>query len=468
MPDLVMQFGYFPNERKPVFFPSPSPRERRFSANKYHLVAALLRYNYEDVMKTQDNKIKCPKCGTEIDVNAILYHQLEEDFQKQFNLQLTEEKQKFARQAAELEKEKERLEKEKQAIEKQIQEEVQKTLKSEKHKLEKELTEKIKEEQNEQVKALEKELTEKSAQLKEFNKAKADIARLQREKDELKEAIEAEAQKKLNDTLKIEKEKIRKTEEERMSLKVSEKEQIIDQLKRQLQEAQRKADQSSTQLQGEVQELAIEDWLAASFPLDTISEIKKGARGGDCLQTVNTRTRQNCGCIYYESKRTKDFQPSWIEKFKTDMRNKGANIGVIVTDARPKDMERMGQKDGVWICSFDEFKGLCFVLRESVIQISNAIATQENKGDKMTLLYDYLTSNEFKLQIEAIVEGFSQMNMDLETEKRAMQGIWKKREKQIQKVLLNTSFMYSSIKGIAGNAVQPIKMLELPEGGEVE
>jgi hypothetical protein len=495
-------------------------------------------------MKKQDNKIKCPKCGTEIDVNAILYHQLEEDLQKQFSLQLDEEKKKlekqlkekiqqaqneqiktleeelneksnqlkdynkvkadisrlareknelkanleaeaekkledlknqldtqlavekkkFSEQFEQLEKEKGRLENEKQTIEKQIQDGVQKTLKSEKQKLEKQLTEKIKEEQNEQVKALEKELTEKSTQLKEFNKAKADIARLQREKDELKESVEAEAEKKLNETLKTEKEKIKKAEEERMSLKVSEKEQIIDQLKRQLQEAQRKADQSSTQLQGEVQELAIEEWLAANFPLDAIAEIKKGARGGDCVQVVNTRSRQNCGSIYYESKRTKDFQPSWIEKFKTDMRNKGADIGVIVTDAMPKDMERMGHKDGVWICSFDEFKGLCFVLRESVVQISNAIATQENKGDKMTLLYDYLTSNEFKLQIEAIVEGFSQMNIDLESEKRAMQGIWKKREKQIQKVLLNTSFMYSSIKGIAGNAVQPIKMLELPEG----
>ena len=162
----------------------------------------------------------------------------------------------------------------------------------------------------------------------------------------------------------------------------------------------------------------------------------------------------------------KDFQPIWIEKFKNDMRDKGANIGVIVTDAMPKDMERMGLKDGVWICSFDEFKGLCFVLRETVVQISNAVATQENKGDKMTLLYDYLTSNEFKLQIEAIVEGFTQMHNDLESEKRAMQGIWKKREKQIQKVLLNTSFMYNSIKGIAGNAVQSIKLLELPEGEE--
>jgi hypothetical protein len=130
----------------------------------------------------------------------------------------------------------------------------------------------------------------------------------------------------------------------------------------------------------------------------------------------------------------------------------------------PADMERMGLRDGIWICSFEEFRGLCVVLRESVIRLSSAVATQENKGDKMGMIYDYLTGNEFRLQVEAIVEGFTQMQADLETEKRVMQGIWKKREKQIEKVLLNTTHMYSSIRGIAGNAVQPVTLLELPAG----
>jgi hypothetical protein len=177
---------------------------------------------------------------------------------------------------------------------------------------------------------------------------------------------------------------------------------------------------------------------------------------------INTRTKQNCGSVYYESKRTKTFQPSWIEKFKEDMRSSNATFGVIISDARPKELQRLGQIDGIWVCSYEEFKGLSYVLRESVILFSNAVSTQENKGEKMSLLYDYLTGNEFRLQVEAIVEGFSQMSIDLMSEKRAMQSIWKKREKQIQKVLLNTTSMYSSIKGIAGNAVQAIKTLELP------
>ena len=218
------------------------------------------------------------------------------------------------------------------------------------------------------------------------------------------------------------------------------------------------------QLQGEVQELAIEEWLALQFPLDNIEEVKKGARGGDCIQVVNTRTKQNCGKIYYESKRTKDFQPNWIEKFKADMREKGADIGVLVTEAMPAGMERVGQRDGVWICTYSEFKGLCTVLRESVVQLSMAIGSQENKGDKMHLLYDFLTSNTFRMQIEAIVEGFTSMKTALDSEKRAMQRIWKQREMQIEKVVTNTIDMYGSVRGIAGSAIQPVKSLELPGG----
>ena len=200
---------------------------------------------------------------------------------------------------------------------------------------------------------------------------------------------------------------------------------------------------------------------------EAIEEIKKGERGGDCLQIVHTRSHQNCGSIYYESKRTKAFQPAWIEKFKADIQERNATIGVLVTEVMPADMSRPGLKNGIWICSFEDFKSICTVLRESVVQLSSALVTQENKGDKMGMLYDFLTSHEFQLQMEAIVEGFTQMKTDLEAEQRAMRSIWKKREKQIEKVLLNTTGMHGSIKGIAGNAVQAIPALELLEQNDL-
>ena len=410
----------------------------------------------------RETKIECPNCGTEINVNEILYHQLEDDFKKRYTAQLAEEKKKYDAELDLLNAQKEEFEKKKQKENELFQEKLQSKLKEERQIIEKQLKIKLTEEQSEQVAIMQKELLEQSEKLKELSRSKAEIERLKREKDEMKENVMAEAERSLNQKLSEEKEKIRKSEQDRNELAIKELQKQLEDQKRLTEEMKRKQEQGSMQLQGEVQELAIEEWLAASFPLDTITEIKKGVRGGDCIQTVNTCTRQNCGTIYYESKRTKDFQPSWIEKFKSDIRDKSANIGVLVTEVLPSDLVRMGLKDGIWICTYDEFKGLCKVLRETIIQISNAMVSQENKGDKMVLLYDFLTSNTFHMQVEAIVEGFTQMQADLDSEKRAMQRIWKMREKQLEKVINNTIDMHGSIKGIAGSAIQDIKQLDLP------
>lgn len=417
-------------------------------------------------MEQQPNKIACPNCGYQIDVQDILYHQVEEELKKKYQDELAAERNRYQGKLNALSEERERLEEEKRRQKETVAEAIRTRMEEEKKRLQSEIRTRMEEEQAGNFKTLQEELNQKSEQLKEFHRTKSEIERLKREKDELKETIEAAAEKKLSETIRAEREKIRKSEEEKSHMKLSEREKVIEQLNQQLKEAQRKAEQGSMQLQGEVQELAIEEWLATTFPLDTIEEVKKGARGADCVQTVNTRSRRNCGTIYYESKRTKGFQDGWIEKFKADIRERGADIGVLVTESMPADMDRMGLRDGIWICSFEEFRGLCSVLRESLIRLSTAVATQENKGDKMGMIYDYLTGNEFRLQVEAIVEGFTQMHADLESEKRAMQGIWKKREKQIEKVLLNTTHMYSSIKGIAGSAVQPVTLLELPAGEE--
>lgn len=327
--------------------------------------------------------------------------------------------------------------------------------------LEEKLKKQIEEEKSLQIAEMEKSLDEKTNQLKEFNQAKSQIERLKREKDELRDALILEKEQEFSAKLNEEKLKIQKVADENSQMKIKEKDLKVEELTRLVDEMKRKAEQGSMQSQGEVQELAIEAWLSEHFPLDVIEEVKKGARGADCLQIVHTHHRQNCGSIYYESKRTKDFQASWIEKFKNDIRDKNATIGVLVTEVMPNNMERLGLKDGVWVCTFEEFKSLCWVLREQVIRLSEAFASQENKGDKMELLYNYLTSNEFHLQVEGIVEGFSQMQSDLDAEKRAMARIWKQREKQLEKVLLNTTQMHGSIRGIAGSAIQPVALLEL-------
>jgi hypothetical protein len=359
---------------------------------------------------------------------------------------------------ARLEREKEE---QKTVLEAQLQQSFAEKLKQQQIQLRQQLTQELEQQQADRLTALEAELTAKSNQLKEFNKAKADILRLEREKDELREQVALEKEREFSEKLKDEKFKIQKQADDVSNLKIKELQLKLEEQTRLAEEMKRKAEQGSMQSQGEVLELAIEEWLKNSFPLDTIEEVKKGERGADCLQIVHTRNRQNCGSIYYESKRTKNFQPSWIEKFKNDIRDKNATLGVLVTEVMPADMERMGLKEGVWVCTFEEFKGLSAVLRESVIKLSDAKASQENKGDKMEMLYGYLTSNEFRLQVEGIVEGFSQMQTDLEAEKRAMARIWKQREKQLEKVLLNTTSMHGAIRGIAGSVIQPVALLEL-------
>ena len=419
-------------------------------------------------MNQEKSIINCPQCGEEIDVNDILYHQVDEQLKKQYNDDLSKEKEKYNAKSLKLNEEREKFETEKKLQDEEIEKKVKSEIKQRELDLKKKYKAEAEEEQSDALSSLQEELDEKSNKIKELNKTTIEFEKLKREKDELEDSIKAKSEKELNKRLLEEKENIRKEENEKNELKFKELEKQLEDQKKLTEEMKRKQEQGSMQTQGEVQEIGIEEWLADKFPLDTIQEIKKGERGADCLQIVHTRTRQNCGSIYYESKRTKAFQPSWIEKFKADIRDRNANIGVLVTEVMPQDMERLGMKDGIWICSYEEFKGLCSVLRESIIQINTAIITQDNKGDKMGMLYDYLTSNEFKLQIEAIVEGFTQMKSDLESEQRSMRGIWKKREKQIDKVLLNTTDMYGSIKGIAGNAVQAIPLLELPTVDEDE
>jgi hypothetical protein len=412
--------------------------------------------------------VKCPHCHEEFDVQGILTQQLESDIKLKYEQQSKAERKKVEEAAGVLAKAKEDFEQAKKRENELFQDRLTKQLAADRKNLEVELKTKLVDENAEVLKSMQEELNEKSLQLKELNRAKADIEKLKREKDEMKETLEAESQTRLNEIISLEKEKIKRVEEERNEMKMRELMKQLEDQKKLTSEMRRKQEQGSMQLQGEILELAIEEWLATEFPLDTIEEIKKGARGGDCIQMVNTRDAANCGRIYYESKRTKEFQSNWIEKFKNDMREKGVDIGVIVTEAMPAGMERMGQINGIWICKFEDFKSLAAILRESLIRVSLALVSQENKGDKMTMLYDFLTSSEFRMRIEAIVEGFTQMKAGLETEKRAMLKIWKEREKQIEKVVVNTIEMYGSVKGIAGNAIQSVAALELPTDEEID
>lgn len=404
------------------------------------------------------DKIICPNCNYSFDIEGALAKDLEEKFRKQILLERAELQKGFDNKLKNLDKERKDFEEKKQQENKLFKERLEKAVVEH----EKILKTKIKEDFELVIASQNREIEEMREKTKQLQLKDLEIQRMRRKMEDLGKDLEIELQKKLFEQTRNIEEKAKQKVRSEMDLKLLEKEKQLEDQRKLIEEMKRKSEQGSMQLQGEVQEMAIESYLIQAFPFDKIDEIKKGARGGDCIQIINTPEKMNCGTIYYESKRTKDFQPMWIEKFKKDMREKGADIGVIVTQAMPKEMDHMGEKQGVWICSFEEFKSLAHILRAMVIKVAVAAESQENKGHKIELLYDYINSNEFKMRIEAIVDGFTKMQMDLVKEKNAMARIWSEREKQLQKAVENTIAFYGGFKGIAGNAIPQIDTLELP------
>ncbi|CAA6824959.1 MAG: Caldesmon [uncultured Sulfurovum sp.] len=429
--------------------------------------------------------IKCPNCATEIDIDELFYHQIEEKFkqqhmaeQKKLLHERDEARQEYKTHLDALKAKEEAFKDEKEKFDEDLRKATKEQLKLERAKLADELKRKLVEEQSESMALLQKELKEKSQQVQELNASKALIEKLKREKEEVASAAKVEAQRALSDELRVEKEKLsRQAQEEKElltkqvleanELKIKAKDEQIEQMKRSLDDAKRKSEQGSMQLQGEALELAIEEWLSSQFPFDTVDEVKKGAFGADCVQTIHTRELQNCGVICYESKNTKAWSDGWVTKLKQDMLKVNADIGVLVTSVYPSGMERMGFVDGIWVCDLTEFRGSVSLLRESLIRVHKTVQREENRGDKMTLLYNYLTGNEFSMQMNSIVEGFMTMQTELDKERRSLMASWKRRQKLIDGVLQNTTEMYGSLQGIAGaGALGHIEALELPEDFE--
>ncbi|HPQ99672.1 MAG TPA: DUF2130 domain-containing protein [Saprospiraceae bacterium] len=409
-------------------------------------------------MHTPVQQIICPHCGEVIKIEEALAHQLNEQVKLEIKQHRLKLEAAHAQRAKELEQQEEAFE----AKKKQLNDLFRERLEKEKVVIRDQMKQEVHLLYESQVKSQTEELQALMHQVHQLRGKEIELEQMKRRMELQRKEIELEYEKQMHERQRDLEVALSKRISEEMELKIREKDKQLEDQRRLIQEMQRKADQGSMQLQGEVQETAIEEWLRLQFPLDEIVEIKKGARGADCLQIVHTRQQKNAGTIYYESKRTKEFQGGWLEKFKSDMIQSNADVGILVTQTLPRDMERLGERSGVWICTFDEFKSLSYILRQTLIKINEVADHQKNKGDKMVMLYDYLTSNEFKMKMESIVDGFTQMHEDLQKEKNAMLRLWKQREKQIQKVLINTTEMYGDIKGIAGQSIPNVRQLELP------
>lgn len=406
-------------------------------------------------------EVKCPSCGFGFPIEEVMAEEYKKDLRakmQEYTQQKEEEYRKKEHEFANRERQQQllfdrRLNEEKKQLQQNIEQSLRKSIASD---FENQLLmlQNAKQESDEKL---------KSARQKELEFLQKEQALKQKE-----EEFELSLQRKLQEQRNELSESIRKQEAEKFNLKdtdyqlkVRELEKQLDDQKKLAEEMKRKAEQGSMQLQGEVQELILEELLRDNFPFDMISEVGKGVRGADCVQTVRNQFGQECGRIIYESKRTKDFSMDWIDKLKKDMRAIGVDVAVIVTQCYPKGMDCFGEKDGVWICSFEEVKAVSYILRDGIIKLANLAKAQDNKGDKMHLLYDYLISNEFSEQWKAIREGYMSMRISIQKERDAMEKLWKAREKQLEKVLLNAAHIKGSIEGIAGS-----DMIQLSLGDE--
>ena len=413
------------------------------------------------------NNIKCPNCGHVFDVENVLAADIELKYQQQYQQRLQQSLTKVEAEKKNLAEEQLQFE-EKKKRENEI---FADKLKQEKLKMETELQEQLSKsitlDFENKLRLLENNNRDNEEKLKLARKKEIDFLQKEQQLKNKEAELELMVQKTLQQERASLTEQIRNQEVEKNALKESsyqlklkELQLQLDEQKKLADEMKRRAEQGSMQRQGEAQELLLEEILKENFPFDLVEEVGKGVEGADCIQVVRNSSGIECGRIIYESKRTKTWNNNWLDKLKADKRNRGADVAILVTQVFPKDMERFGERDGIWLCSFTEVKSVAYLLRNGIINIYEVQKSGENQGDKMQLLYNYLTGKEFRGQVEAIVEGFMAMKNGITRERVQMEKIWKEREQQLEKVLMSTSGMYGSVKGIAGASVGDIPLLD--------
>lgn len=402
-------------------------------------------------------QIKCPNCAHEFDIEEVLYAEVEQKLKEENQIKLNDSLKSVESEKDQLSKERnefeEKKKKENEIFQQKIAQERVKIYEEEKKKLDRET--------DSYIKSLEEKTNNIEAENKRLKEKELENLRLQNQLEELKRNTETEKKKYLlenstkiiEDALRNERESFA-LEKKEWEIKQEQQGKLIDDLKR-------KAEQGSMQLQGEAQELLLEEILQNAFPYDFVGEIPKGKKGADCLLHVRNKFGNDCGKILFESKRTAHWSKDWIDKLKQDAVNCGADAAVIISQALPDKMEDEFEfKDDVWICNFKSAKLLAASLRDGIIKTFTAIKSQEGKGDKVQMLYDYMTGNEFASQWKAVQGVFKNMKQSIDDERRAMEKLWKNREKQLEKALLNSDHIIGSIEGIAGKNSIDLNLLE--------
>jgi hypothetical protein len=413
-------------------------------------------------MKTN---VQCKKCGTqnEIDIDQLLVSQFEQGIRKDLEAELLERQSELNEQQEEYQTLFQQLSKDKESVDELVNTRVKSQLHSQEKALKDSIRKEIDEERSAQLQELETELIKKSAQLKEFNGTKAQLERLRREMEEAETRIILQKEQEFTERLEQARSSIKEQTHQESFLKLKEKESVIAQLKEQLDIARRKAEQGSMQNQGEVFEIYLENLLRTTFPSDEIFEVKKGEFGADCIQIARTNTGVEIGKIIWESKNTQSFSNGWISKLKKDNLVAKADVMIIVSSTMPKEAKgKFFIKDGVWICSKESIVDLSLALRFGMLKVQSVMISQEGKESKKELLFDYLTSENFKNTFESILESFKKIQDSYNSEQIKLQRLWAERKKMLEQALASTVEFYGTIKGIS-SAVPEVKLLELAQ-----
>jgi hypothetical protein len=416
--------------------------------------------------------IICPNCKTEIRLTESLAAPLIAATRKQFEQQLSQKDEEIAKREQGI-RDKEKLVAEaKRNLDAQVADQVAAQLKAERSRVIEEESRKAKQAAANELDNKARELAElqevlkvRDAKLAEAQQAQAELIKKQRELDDAKRELELTVEKRVQEGLGDVREKAKREAEEGLKLKVMEKDQTIASMQQKIEELKQKAEQGSQQLQGEVQELELENLLRAKFPFDSIDPVPKGEFGGDVLQRVVSQSGQPSGTILWESKRTKNWSDGWLVKLREDQRTAKAEISVIVSQVLPKGVESFDVVDGVWVTSPRAALPVATVLRHTLLQVGMARQVSEGQQTKTEMIYQYLTGPRFRHRVEAIVEAFSTMQEDLDKERKAIMKQWAKREEQIERVMGATVGMYGDLQGIAGKSLQEIEGLELKSLG---
>ncbi len=410
--------------------------------------------------------IVCPSCKSEIKLTESLAAPLIEATRRQYE-------QKIATKEAEVTKREAALDKAKEALDEQVAAKVE----SERERIGAEEAKKARralatdlDQRAREVAELQDVLKERDTKLAEAQKAQVELIRKQRELDDATREMELTVEKRVQETLGKVREEATKAAEEGLKLKVVEKEQTIASMQRQIADLKRRAEQGSQQLQGEAQEVDLEQTLQAKFPFDSVEPVPKGEFGGDALHRVHSPTGQLAGTILWESKRTKNWSDGWLPKLRGDQRAAKAEVAVIVSQALPKDVDSFDLVDDVWVTHPRCAVPVAIALRQSLIELAATRQAGEGQQTKMELVYQYLTGSRFRHRVQAIVEKFTDMQQDLDKERKTMTRLWAKREEQIRGVIESTAGMYGDLQGIAGRSLQEIDGLDIPllEAGDVD